>query len=201
MRNSFHCLVFILVCLLISSCSIESRLYTKGFHIEWNQKNPDSKKPNHSSAPEINEDQKTVSKEVAWRAPNLTLPQTEGITTSSAVVETRLEHQQQHTSASMHETVHVNITSVSTPAKDRAETQVSAADVVPQNKKLKRKLLRKFADDTLLYVILALLLPPLAVFLYEGQNWTDRCTLNLILTILCWLPGVIHALLVILDNR
>jgi uncharacterized membrane protein YqaE (UPF0057 family) len=86
-------------------------------------------------------------------------------------------------------------------AVSSSETKVSATDVMPKNKALKRKLLRKYADDTILYVILALLLPPLAVFLYEGQNWTDRCTLNLILTILCWIPGVVHALLVILDNR
>jgi uncharacterized membrane protein YqaE (UPF0057 family) len=49
-----------------------------------------------------------------------------------------------------------------------------------------------------LLVILAFFLPPLAVYLYEG-SWTKRCTTNLILTLLCGLPGLIHALIVILE--
>jgi uncharacterized membrane protein YqaE (UPF0057 family) len=57
-------------------------------------------------------------------------------------------------------------------------------------------------DDTdlVLLVILAILLPPVAVYLYE-DSWTSRCTLNLILTLLCWFPGVIHALIVILSKK
>lgn len=57
-------------------------------------------------------------------------------------------------------------------------------------------------DDTdlVLLVILAILLPPVAVFLYE-DSWTSRCTLNLILTLLCFFPGMIHALVVILGNK
>ncbi len=52
--------------------------------------------------------------------------------------------------------------------------------------------------DTILLVILALFIPPLAVYLYQG-SWDGVCWLNLILTLLFFLPGVIHALLVILD--
>ena len=54
--------------------------------------------------------------------------------------------------------------------------------------------------DIALLVILALFIPPLAVYLYEGY-WTDRCTINLILTLLCGIPGMIHALIVILEGR
>ena len=52
--------------------------------------------------------------------------------------------------------------------------------------------------NTVLLVILAILLPPLAVYLYEG-SWTKRCTINVILTLLCGLPGMIHALIVVLS--
>ena len=51
--------------------------------------------------------------------------------------------------------------------------------------------------DTAVLVLLAIFIPPLAVYLYEG-SWTERCTINLILTILCGIPGMIHALLVVL---
>lgn len=51
--------------------------------------------------------------------------------------------------------------------------------------------------DRVVIVVLCFFIPPLAVYLFEGK-WTDRCTINLILTLLCGLPGVIHALLVVL---
>lgn len=50
--------------------------------------------------------------------------------------------------------------------------------------------------NKLLLVILAILLPPLAVALKTGLDKTF--IINLILTIFMWIPGVIHALFVIL---
>ncbi|MES2003375.1 MAG: YqaE/Pmp3 family membrane protein [Bacteroidota bacterium] len=53
------------------------------------------------------------------------------------------------------------------------------------------------STNTLLLVILAILLPPLAVGLHEhelnGKFW-----LSVLLTLLFWLPGVIYALIVVL---
>ena len=88
--------------------------------------------------------------------------------------------------------------------EDLSEFKTVKADK-PKKYKLKRKqrrLIRKMLKedplltDDLLLVILAILLPPLAVFLVDGIGnlfWID-----LILTILGWLPGVIFALWVIL---
>ena len=53
------------------------------------------------------------------------------------------------------------------------------------------------STNTLLLVILALLLPPLAVYLHEGQI-NGKFWLNLLLTLLFFIPGVIHALIVVL---
>ena len=47
--------------------------------------------------------------------------------------------------------------------------------------------------DTILLVILAILLPPLAVYLVYNEVGTPFLV-NLLLTLLFWLPGVIHAL-------
>lgn len=52
--------------------------------------------------------------------------------------------------------------------------------------------------NTLLLVILAILLPPLAVFLHEGEV-NNTFWLNLILTLLFFIPGMIHALIVVLQ--
>ena len=48
---------------------------------------------------------------------------------------------------------------------------------------------------TLILIVVAILLPPLAVFLISGLGrdfW-----INLILTLLFWLPGMIHAIYLI----
>jgi uncharacterized membrane protein YqaE (UPF0057 family) len=73
---------------------------------------------------------------------------------------------------------------------------------IGKDTKVKELVRKKTAgdEDTILYIVLAFLIPPLAVYLYEG-SWTKRCTVNLILTLLCGLPGVIHALVVILGNK
>jgi uncharacterized membrane protein YqaE (UPF0057 family) len=63
---------------------------------------------------------------------------------------------------------------------------------------------KKNGDDvstsTLLLVLLSIILPPLAVYLYEGKQTTKRFWIDLILTLLIWLPGVIYALIVILGE-
>ena len=56
------------------------------------------------------------------------------------------------------------------------------------------------STNTLLLVILAILLPPLAVYLHEGEI-NNRFWISLILTLLFWLPGVIYALIVILGDE
>lgn len=47
----------------------------------------------------------------------------------------------------------------------------------------------------LVKIILAIVLPPLAVFLARGVS--GSLLLNIVLTILGWIPGAIHALLVV----
>ncbi len=54
-------------------------------------------------------------------------------------------------------------------------------------------------DDVrlLILVIICLFIPPLAVYLHQG-SWNETCWINLLLTILFFLPGLIHGLIVIL---
>jgi uncharacterized membrane protein YqaE (UPF0057 family) len=56
------------------------------------------------------------------------------------------------------------------------------------------------STNTLLLVILAILLPPLAVYLHQGEINT-KFWISLLLTLLFWLPGVIYALIVILGDQ
>jgi uncharacterized membrane protein YqaE (UPF0057 family) len=56
------------------------------------------------------------------------------------------------------------------------------------------------SDDTVLLVILAILLPPLAVYLHQGEI-NSKFWISLLLTLLFWIPGVIYALIVILGDE
>jgi uncharacterized membrane protein YqaE (UPF0057 family) len=95
---------------------------------------------------------------------------------------------------------HTHSTSVSTSASNNLslffpmeKTQQSIP--VVQNE-ASNNLRNWAAPDEIILIILAILIPPLAVYLYfDGLH--DHFWINLILTIIFWLPGVIHALLVV----
>ena len=53
------------------------------------------------------------------------------------------------------------------------------------------------STNTLLFAILAILLPPLAVGLHEG-GINNRFWISVLLSLLFWLPGIIYALIVVL---
>ncbi|HET7408614.1 MAG TPA: YqaE/Pmp3 family membrane protein [Paracoccaceae bacterium] len=50
----------------------------------------------------------------------------------------------------------------------------------------------------ILRIIIAILLPPLGVFLQVGIGW--HFWLNILLTLLGYIPGIVHALYVILSR-
>lgn len=56
-------------------------------------------------------------------------------------------------------------------------------------------------ERDILMLILIWVFPPAAMYIYEGKQWTKRVTLNLILSILCWLPGAIHAAVTIFGKK
>ncbi|SCU92988.1 LAMI_0E12816g1_1 [Lachancea mirantina] len=47
-------------------------------------------------------------------------------------------------------------------------------------------------------IVIALILPPLAVFLANG--WGTECIIDIVLTICAYFPGMLYALYVVLKN-
>jgi len=90
------------------------------------------------------------------------------------------------------------------PAKKKQEQNTSVQSQISnsenQTLKFEDANSQKDDDNTVLLIVLCFLLPPLAVYLYFNE-WNKTCTINLILTLLCGLPGVIHALYVILSKK
>ena len=82
--------------------------------------------------------------------------------------------------------------------KEKKERMKEVKKVMKQYK-ADKKAGKEPSTDTILLVILAILLPPLAVYLHQGEINT-KFWISLLLTILFWLPGVIYALIVILGD-
>jgi uncharacterized membrane protein YqaE (UPF0057 family) len=81
---------------------------------------------------------------------------------------------------------------------DRKERLKEAKKVVKKYKADKRAGKAEPSTNMVLLVILAILLPPVAVYLHEGEINT-KFWISIILTLLFWIPGVIYALIVILS--
>jgi uncharacterized membrane protein YqaE (UPF0057 family) len=59
---------------------------------------------------------------------------------------------------------------------------------------------RDISENTLLLVIIAILLPPLAVYLHQGEI-NSKFWISLLLTLLFYIPGLIYSLIVILGDK
>jgi uncharacterized membrane protein YqaE (UPF0057 family) len=78
--------------------------------------------------------------------------------------------------------------------KERKLRVKEAKKELKEFKKQKRN--GEASDNKILLIILAILLPPLAVYLHQGEI-NSKFWISLLLTLLFFIPGVIYALLVV----
>lgn len=180
------------VAIVFSSCTVEKRQYMDGYHVEWFGKGKKAEAANKKESA-LQENVATVPTTVTEEVAVVAEPSTNEAVTpivEAPVAPTKAERKAIREAAKQMKSEARHYMS-----EHKADRSFSGAtnfnnaslDVASE-------------PDTVLLVILAFLLPPLAVYLYEG-SWTSRCTVNLILTLLCGLPGVIHALVIILGNK
>ena len=189
MKTSKLFLAVATTAIILSSCSvsIHKRQHGKGYFITSTKKMTSTKV----------EEEKSEEIELAKHK--------EKETTTTQV------NQQTVVVASTNETpvenfVTTKITTQKTIQKDNTQLAANIATPVKTEKqqiKLDKKTLKNeikkskhsiAEEDTILYVILSIFIPPLAVYLQRdlGKDFW----INFILTLLFWLPGVIHALLI-----
>ncbi|MBS1918730.1 MAG: YqaE/Pmp3 family membrane protein [Bacteroidetes bacterium] len=84
-------------------------------------------------------------------------------------------------------------------SKKEKKERIKEVKALIKHYKAEKKSGKAASDNTVLLCILAVLLPPLAVYLHEGEI-NNKFWISLLLTILFWLPGVIYALIVILGG-
>ena len=189
--------------LVLDSCSVQKRYHRKGFTVNWNnasiKKNKNRKVIHSESTQEetvVSNLKKTEKLKNKYEAPasnDLATAQNTTVPSMPSRVNTSLKNK-------INEHCRTNFMASKEDLNEQKakSTQKEAKAIIKAIKKEHKK--QGSNTDTVLLVILALWIPPLAVYLYEGY-WTERCTINLILTLLCGLPGIIHAFVVILGNR
>jgi len=169
--------------LLLASCQIERRHHLGGFYVHKNGKvNSTAAAKNDQVVAGVQENTATVTPAVC----ELQVAQPIAIAPQVASIPK----------------VRANRAMVSTPVVEEkavaAEVQTTVKATTVFEKAAQREAAKGGDVDPVVLIILAIFLPPLAVYLYEG-SWTKRCTVNVILTLLCGLPGMIHALIVVLE--
>lgn len=189
--------VVIVALLTLSACTMQKRVYNRGFHIEWfESKGSDKVAAVHAKKAEKKQAQPSEhnlankSENIA-NTDNANIAVKETITVMNAVE----ENKSQTVSAP-------KVFFKSTKMAQKALTQKSSTFAKPVIKAAVKQMAKptKSADtELILLYVLCILIPPLAVGIVT--DWDGGpVILNLILCLLCWLPGIIHAFIVVSEE-
>lgn len=201
--------IAILALLVLGACNssqdvasggfITKRKYNKGFHINLNKKYKSTKGTDVekideqvalNEAIEINEVETTYTLPSTTSYENAILSDA-GVRNDAPVVEENI-----NTSA-----IPVSKYNVAVNVDNKINKVVLKS--AKHQFKAKKVLKSNGGDNDLLISLLFIIfgLSFLGVWWHEGKKWTKRCTVNLILWLLCGLPGFIHGLIVVLGDR
>lgn len=204
----------VLTGLIISSCAtnnvasnglIQKRKHNKGFHLNFPSKVSDSEAKEGIASDNIKSSSDDIVVKNTSIENKLVISDVKNAVIDHAPVETVAELVVTNDDHSIQPKLKVNkapkVSALLSPIRNIRNTVVSKkSDLSIQQDYSKKNDSENSSlrPDTILLVILCFFLPPLAVYLHEG-SWTSRCTVNLILTLLCGLPGLIHGLVVVLS--
>ena len=192
--------------LILDSCSVQKRYHRKGFTVNWNNASVNMKKNRKVVHSETIQEDAFVSntKQKKKLTKNYEMPVSKDMASSSVTVPSI-----KNTSPSTLEPLMVknqasNALSVAKEmSKEKEDIKSSKKAAKKIIKAIKKNQKQDAKTDTIIYLLLILLVPfgtTISMYLYEG-SWTGRVTTNLLLTLLCGLPGLIHALVVIFGNK
>lgn len=179
------------VTMLLASCTIQQRVYQPGLSIEW--------KGLHQKQTELNVEQaateQVVTNEVTAAVENVTAPSENVVApavTETAVQAVVVEKDQKVSAKQLKQAVKEFKKEVSAIVANES-VMASAQTAVSESENAKQP------QEDWVYILLIFLVPfgtTISVYLHEG-GWNKKVTTNLILTILCGIPGLIHALITI----
>ena len=192
--------------LILDSCSVQKRYHRKGFTVNWNNASVNMKKNRKVVHTETIQEEVIVSnatkKEKLIRNYETPISMDVASSVPSVYDPSLIDKTSQNTEKFQ---IRSEKSKTFKPVKELNNKEVKSTKKAAQKiiKAVKKNQQKNSKTDTIIYILLILLVPfgtTISMYLYEG-SWTSRVTANLLLTLLCGLPGLIHALVVILGNK
>jgi uncharacterized membrane protein YqaE (UPF0057 family) len=192
--------------LILDSCSVQKRYHRKGFTVNWNNASVNMKKNRKVVHTETIQEEVIVSnatkKEKLIRNYETPISMDVASALPSVYAPSLIDETSQNTEKFQ---IRSEKSKTFKPVKELNNKEVKSTKKAAQKiiKAVKKNQQKNSKTDTIIYILLILLVPfgtTISMYLYEG-SWTSRVTANLLLTLLCGLPGLIHALVVILGNK
>ncbi|MDG1350080.1 MAG: YqaE/Pmp3 family membrane protein [Crocinitomicaceae bacterium] len=191
--------------LILDSCSVQKRYHRKGFTVNWNNASVNMKKNRKVVHTETIQEEVIVSnatKEKLIRNYETPISMDVASAVPSVYAPSLIDETSQNTEKFQ---IRSEKSKTFKPVKELNNKEVKSTKKAAQKiiKAVKKNQQKNSKTDTIIYILLILLVPfgtTISMYLYEG-SWTSRVTANLLLTLLCGLPGLIHALVVILGNK
>lgn len=185
---------------VFSSCTIQKRTAMPGYHVEWRATNTVKHSDKVAQEEKVNEsfaiapEKKSVQVSTVEQTASV-----QGIETNTvaSVSETPVVTPKATEVKSVAKSVNVIATSTVSSSKDAQKASVQMKKLEKKATKIVKK--ANASDDAILYYILAFFIPFLAVGLVT--DWEVKpVVINLILCFFFFIPGIIHALIVVSRN-
>jgi uncharacterized membrane protein YqaE (UPF0057 family) len=203
-------LAVLVVGFAISSCSIEKRLHQKGFNVEWNKNlgslKKDKKQKQEFVTSEVAEEIAVVSPKTI-KAPSVNNNNSllvDDVTLNESNETSVLVQENTNNEVNSQESEAINTTKIEKVKKAiRAPKASSSKEEAIDNKtiastKIVKKALKDDVPTGLLYV-LCFFIPWVAVGL--ATDWDVKTIVyNILWTLLCGIPGIIHAIIIVGRN-
>jgi uncharacterized membrane protein YqaE (UPF0057 family) len=192
---------------LVASCTVEKRVYRSGFNVQWHAMNGISKKDKQV---EVNSEVDELAAAQVVNAPKVN---TTTASTYETSVEATTESAPQNDVASVNvapvvvdvKTLANDIKGMATTTIQNSEIDKEAKHVSKQEMKVLRKALKtqnksNYVPNGLLYVM-CFLFPFSFIPVGIVTDWDITAVIsNILWTLLCGIPGIIHALIVVSRN-
>ncbi len=191
-KNLF--LALTVITMLLASCTIQQRVYQPGLSIEWKTLRQGQAK----SDIEQNTALQTTTTDAQVAVSNEVIASTENVTSSvgtEPAIAAVVEKDQKVSKKELKQTVKEFKQEIAAVVSN--ESAVASVQTATANNEHGSR------PQSWVYIVLILLVPfgtTIAVYLSEGY-WSKKVTINLLLTLLCLLPGLIHALVTIFGKR
>lgn len=182
--------------LFLSSCStfknmgIEKRRYNKGFYVHVRDQKKNSDAVANTATTNTTAQPEAVAA-VATQTPQVAAENTPVTTAAPVQIAATSNRHDWNTNN------HKSAASASKPAAGNFKRALMKHELKKHNFASSSESQKGGDVDVALLVILAILIPPLAVYLSEGQL-NSKFWIDLILCLLFFLPGIIYALIVVL---